>query len=252
MEPKTITIDPLSAVSLHVETWFDNVCLSFATGFIIERDGSFYLVTNWHVFSGRHPKTLKPLSKTSAIPNKIRVWYHVKDRVGNWVAKTHDLLDKDGKELWVSRDFKGEKIDIAVLGIQKTDDIIFYPLDTKLESTDIVISPSEPVSIIGFPGGQTSDGKFPIWKTGHVASDIGLDYSGKPIFLIDATTKPGMSGSPVLAKRVGMITTSEGIKMGGQATKFMGVYSGRVSDDEAPDSSNLGQVWKPHVIDSFF
>jgi hypothetical protein len=90
----------------------------------------------------------------------------------------------------------------------------------------------------------TSGGKFPIWKTGHVASDIDLDWDNKPAFLIDATTKSGMSGSPVIAKRVSIYQTSNGNTIG-NAVKFLGVYSGREISDQGIE---VGFVWKPRTI----
>ena len=108
----------------------------------------------------------------------------------------------------------------------------------------MIVSPSEAVSIIGFPFGLASSGKFPIWKTGHIASDIDLNYKDKPVFLIDATTKPGMSGSPVIARRNGFSQTSKGQRVGGTTERFLGVYSGRIQDN-----SDVGMVWKPETID---
>ena len=128
-------------------------------------------------------------------------------------------------------------------------DIDLYPLDMKLAKNDIAAPPSQTVSIIGFPYNNVSVGKFPIWKTGHIASDVDLNYSDKPIFLIDATTKPGMSGSPVILKAVGIPLTSKGFVLGGPTERFMGIYSGRIQDEDLVEMSNLGQVWKPEIID---
>ncbi len=98
--------------------------------------------------------------------------------------------------------------------------------------------------VIGFPLGLAAAGKLPIWKTGHVASDIDINYDGKPIFLIDATTKPGMSGSPVVALVKGLRRTSTGWNLGGgEFIRFLGIYSGRIGDSE------IGRVWKPEVLD---
>jgi hypothetical protein len=63
------------------------------------------------------------------------------------------------------------------------------------------------------------------------------------MFIIDATTKPGMSGSPVVARRIGMYQSSQAVNMGGSATRFLGVYSGRIHEQ-----ADIGMVWKPEVI----
>ena len=77
------------------------------------------------------------------------------------------------------------------------------------------------------------------------ASDPGLDYDGRPAFLIDATTRGGMSGSPVVLRLHGGYRTSENnyIMAGGTTTRFIGVYSGRIHGQ-----AEIGRVWRPHVI----
>jgi hypothetical protein len=103
-----------------------------------------------------------------------------------------------------------------------------------------------PVSIIGFPLGLTGPGVFPIWKTGHIASDPDLDYGGTPSFLIDATTRGGMSGSPVVLRLTGGFEMRKGgfiLAGSGISTLFLGVYSGRLNDQ-----SEIGKVWKPQLV----
>jgi hypothetical protein len=53
-----------------------------------------------------------------------------------------------------------------------------------------------------------------------------------------------MSGSPVIAKRVSIYQTSQGNTIG-NATRFLGVYSGREIDESGIE---VGFVWKPRVI----
>jgi hypothetical protein len=123
-------------------------------------------------------------------------------------------------------------------------DVCPYHLDLSLAEVDLEIAPSEPLSIIGFPLGLSSGGMFPIWKTGHVASDMDVDYGGLPVFLVDATTKHGMSGSPVIARRIGMSRRPGTIVIGGGTVqRFLGVYSGRISEE-----SDIGMVWKPVTL----
>ena len=103
-----------------------------------------------------------------------------------------------------------------------------------------------PVSIIGFPAGFTGPYRFPIWKTGHIASDPDLDYAKRPMFLIDATTRGGMSGSPVVT-RLWSFRNREGqvVFTAGMRTRFLGVYAGRLGGS----TTEIGRVWRPGVID---
>jgi hypothetical protein len=66
-----------------------------------------------------------------------------------------------------------------------------------------------------------------------------MDYEDRPVFLIDATTRGGMSGSPVVLRIYGDYAT-----IGGKSwTRFLGVYSGRIHDQ-----TEIGRVWRPSVI----
>jgi S1-C subfamily serine protease len=220
---------------------------STGTGFVTRgTDGQTYLVTNGHVFTGRHPDTGLPLDPSGfADPDLVRVWYHSADHFGSWNAKVHDLRDpQSGTPKWRQHP-TGLSVDVVALRVEIESDVRAYLLELALATTDMMVSPSEPVSIVGFPFGLSVDGKLPIWKTGHVASDIDVSYLGKPAFLIDATTTPGMSGSPVIARRIGMYQTKGGgIVMGSTtANRFLGVYSGRIRAD-----SDIGIVWKPDVL----
>ena len=243
---KQIHIDPLSCVSLHLESFSNGASLGVGTGFVVVYSGTNYLVTNWHIVTGRDPDTGKPMSTTGAAdPDAIGIWLHDANRLGSWHRTIEPLIDTTtGNRLWKEHP-RGRQIDVICLALKPSVDIKVYDLDTSLAHTDLVLVPSEPVSIVGFPFGISAAGKFPIWKTGHIASDIDLDYNAKPVFLVDATTRPGMSGSPVFARRMGGHRSSNAMwNLGGNAVRFLGVYSGRIREQ-----SDVAMVWKPDVID---
>jgi hypothetical protein len=61
-----------------------------------------------------------------------------------------------------------------------------------------------------------------------------------------------MSGSPVIARHSGILLTDPSGGIGsasliGTMTKFAGIYSGRIGEDEM--GVQLGLVWKPEVLD---
>ncbi|TET40123.1 MAG: serine protease [Dehalococcoidia bacterium] len=241
-----ILVDPLSCVSLSLECLLQGTVIGKGTGFIVIRNGTNYLITNWHVVTGRDPNTGQPMSSTGAVdPDTIGIWHHDANRLGSWHLKTERLIAAStGNHLWREHPL-GRQIDVIALPLSTHEDTRVYNLDISLAQTDLVLSPSEPVSIVGFPFGIAAAGKFPIWKTGHIASDIDLHYEDKPVFLVDATTTPGMSGSPVFARRLGMHRSSTGWNIGGgDIVRFLGVYSGRIREE-----SDVGMVWKPGVID---
>lgn len=254
------TIDPLTTVSLHLELYRDTIILGSGTGFIVTLDmfakgestsKKPSLVTNWHVLSGRDPTSNEPLrSDGLADPTHVKIWHHHSwspsgEGFGQWIQKTEPLKDGDGKPRWIEHPL-GQKIDVVALPITDRENALLARFDLRWSQADLPVSPSEPVSIIGFPYGQAVVGKFPIWKTGHIASDLDLDYEELPVFLIDADTRQGMSGSPVFAVRIGSYRTSKGFAVGGRVNRFLGVYSGRKIFD---DMSSIGRVWKASVVE---
>lgn len=244
--PRNIFLDPLSASSLRVEPYFQQQALATATGFTITVDGRSYLITNWHVVSGRDADTAACLDKkNAAIPDRLVVRFHQKDSLGAWASLEIPLLSAEGQPLWIEHPL-GSKVDVVAVPLEPPNEVVIYPLDLSLALTDMVVTPAMPVSVIGFPLGLTAGENWPIWKTGHVASDPDIDFQpGRPAFLIDATTRSGMSGAPVVLRLNGGYLTSEGNHVigGGMSTKFVGVYAGRIHD-----ASEIGRVWRPFVI----
>ena len=235
-------IDEFSVKSLYLESYLNERQIGVATGFAVKKDNSYYLITNWHVVSCRNPVDNQPMVAGVVDPNIIKVWFHGQ-QLGQWLRKDIRIIDAGGNKLWLEHG-RGREVDVVAIPFEPTEDVKIYDIDLELANFDLMIYPSESVSIIGFPQGITSEGKFPIWKTGHVASDIDIDWGGKPAFLIDATTKSGMSGSPVIAKRISIYQTSKGNNIG-NAVKFLGIYSGREIDRSGIE---VGCVWKPQVV----
>jgi len=240
-EPK-IELNPLSCSSLYVTQSNNGTPIATATGFVVESNGIAYLITNWHVVTGRHPDTNDLVG--AAEPDELRLMHHGKT-IGTWVESPVSLFDGSGNRTWIEHT-SGSAMDVVAVPLQVPPNATIYPLPLTLADTDMIPEVAMPCSIIGFPLGLTGPGVFPIWKTGHIASEPLLDTRGKPVLLIDATTRGGMSGSPVVLRLSGGFRMRSGGTMIGSAgyrTKFLGVYSGRLRGD-----SNIGRVWKPTVV----
>lgn len=134
---------------------------------------------------------------------------------------------------------------VVLLPLTKTDDCDLYPVDLNLRSTPIRIQPAAAVSVVGFPFGHASYLGLAIWKAGTIASEPDLDYDNSPQFLVDATGRPGMSGSPVYARRVGGYLDEQGNyeMIVGVSDKFLGVYAGTIDQ-----LSEVGRVWKTSAL----
>ena len=73
----------------------------------------------------------------------------------------------------------------------------------------------EDIIMIGYPNGIIDKANCkPIVRKGITATNLKLEYNGKPIFLIDAACFPGSSGSPVFLRKTGL----EKEQNGGQIT----------------------------------
>ena len=161
------------------------------------------------------------------------------------------LYSDDGAPLWKEHPkfcIKDQEnpaepnVDLAAVRLRNTQGVLLYPLDLSLADTNVRVLPGLPVFIIGYPFGQSGPAWFPIWKTGHIASDADAYWSPR-YFLIDATTRSGMSGSPVVFRSLGVYQSAEGAPMSGTVTRLMGVYSGRIHKNV-----EVGRVWKPELI----
>lgn len=242
-----IEIDFFSVTSLLLLLRVNGQNLSTATGFVVRFDDEDYLITNWHVLNGRNANTGKLLSeKTGAFPRTVVIYHRSKNSLSSWVAEEEELYDKEDKPLWLEHPM-GCKVDVVALKLRNhSSEIKTYPLDISLAQKSMHIAPAMSVSIIGYPFGETAGAVWPIWKTGHIASEPMLDYNLLPCFLIDATTRAGMSGSPVVKREYGTWLGSDKelhFSKDGKGTKFLGIYSGRIHD-----LAEVGIVWRPQVI----
>ena len=246
-------MDELSKASLFLQLSINDRPLEKATGFIIRiPDRGFYLITNWHVLSGRNPIDEQPRHTTGAIPDAVSISYHHHDRFGEWVVGTEGLFT-GGVPRWIEHR-RGRAVDIVALPLDNIPDtaaITTFALG--LSGSDLVSEVGMPVFMIGFPFGIGAGGKWPIWKAGNIASEPDIDYRlDEPAFLVDATTRPGMSGSPVVIRmNAGYHDHQGALTLGGPPiTKFVGIYSGRIHENVTQGhGAELGRVWRPTVID---
>lgn len=240
-------IDPISTQSLRVEIMALGNVISSATGFIVQRGSELFLITNWHVVTGYHADTGELLDKkTAAIPDALRVACHAKAALGTLIAVNAPLY-AGGAPIWLEHPL-GRAVDVVAVPLIVPSTVNPICLDLYY-GADVRPVPAMPAAIIGYPFGWTSAGIWPIWKTGHIATDPAIDYNGRPAFLIDATTREGMSGSPVMARTTGGYLDSKGdfVVSSRPVTKFLGIYSGRL-----PGDAEIGRVWRPSVLGEIF
>ena len=237
-------IDPISVCSLRVECRVNGRQLGTATGFVVQGTAGPLLATNWHVLSGRSPTTGQPLSPTGALPDELVVLHHVHGKLGTWAPRSESLYVGDVRR-WREHP-EGKAVDVATLPLSDLDHSVqLFPLDLALADADVSIQVAMEVSVIGFPFGLAVDGALPIWKTGHVASDPDFGYQNRPAFLVDVTSREGMSGSPVVRRVYDNFRGRDGSAhvAAGPQTRFLGIYSGRIHE-----LADVGLVWRPDCL----
>ncbi len=278
-------IDYLSFASFYVETYYNDQIISNATAFCYKKAEQCYLVSNWHVMSGRYPKAdengnYKVQHSQLAVPNKIKVhmfgWMNSKTEeisIGDCVISEFKLIDENEQPLFKSKKYSNnEYVDIAILPINVTynsNGKILQPLCINSKyyekfSSNEIIHPSDNVFILGFPLGKKDSSGSSIWKRGSIATTL----FKRDWFYVDTSTRSGMSGSPVFyinrdpnsyLKYLNKDIPEEKIYY----TEFLGVYSGREVNQENLKNDNnitiktcdidiaaqLGIVWKTEFID---
>lgn len=217
-----------------------NQVVSHGTGFMWRHETKIWLVSARHVLSGRDPFDDSLVSPHGYIPQSVRVHPSIADPLNahRYSTVVH-LLDKAGTRLWLQDpQFANLRTDIAAISIDVdmrtcciNDDADFL----SPASQDLFSHIGLECSVIGYPNRNVSGLMVPIWRRGSLASEPLLPIDGKPIFLVDAATSPGLSGSPVLRRHYGPApyhNSSGGINIQADAvvrTQFIGVYVGRVA-----------------------
>lgn len=228
----------------------NDVELGMATAFIVWYADRLFLITNWHVVTGKNAET--GVLQCKQQPTRIKVFYRLKTNTDEvvWIEKIEELYNSNGETFILhpaheNNDLGNIRIDVVAIPIFETDNLEYFPIRLKKDLIKPHLKPTEHISVIGFPHGQAVNGMLPIWKTGHLAHDFYINYLGKPVFLIDVTTKPSMSGSPAVSKIINQFerTDEPELVLVRDTDTFLGVYSGRTSP-----RSDLGMVWRKEII----
>jgi hypothetical protein len=243
-----LNIEMPSLKSFFVEICFGEKILSTGTATLVARNENSRcaIITNRHNVTGRHQKTNECLSKKLGIPDNIVIYLHRSNpHIGEWRKLKLPLYRGNEEPVWIEHPVLGADADLVALNVKWGNDVLCLPyyIETDRDRVGMVVSPAEPVSVIGFPFGVTTSGKLPVWATGFLAQELSLVSEVNPVFLIDCRSRQGQSGSPVIAFRTsGYRSIKEGRISASLSPKvvweFLGIYSGRINPD-----SDLGTVW---------
>jgi hypothetical protein len=260
-------VEPASLMTTPVFLMNGQQAIQQGTGFFFaatKSDGTpdtVFLVTNYHVVTGR-----PPLSKEAGLGDQVQFLIH-EDRAD--VAKVRHLqlplYDTQHEPLWITSQSAPEA-DLVLLPIPPSAyaGVSLYVFTETHTHGDIKMRPTSGATLLGYPYGFADTAHdLPVWKTGHVASEPSVDFDNLPVFLVDVSAFPGMSGSPVLAVANGIYENEDGQMRTGRVLKLLGIFSampvvremksGAIASDGSPaiateTALQLGYVWKAALI----
>lgn len=268
-------LNPISLFSVKLTCYHNDREIMVGTGFLYSHEDyrDPILITNYHVLTCREPKNPASLmNNIGSSPNKIKC--HIWAPNGSSCHTFYINIDEHTE--WLEHPLRANGVDIVGIPIIFTSDV-GYTTQNDINNTDTIpLHVASDLSIVGYPLGLSVNEHLPIWKNGVIASEPDVKISGLDYFYIDATTKEGMSGSPVFSheyttqiivspevhalyqrRQRGELDAlqfissilSESLNNTIQVKKFklIGIYSGRVTvGTSMPD---IGIVWKLSLIE---
>jgi hypothetical protein len=216
-----------------------------ATAFVWKRGPQHYLITNWHVVTGRNAETNE--LETPVQPDMLKALFNSRIPDFGKIPRDINIRDDANNPLWFTHPLRQRGSDVVAipLPIAGDDPIInMYPINAAEPDVDLAVRIAMDVFILGYPFGAPPPG-FPVWKRGSIASEPDLVHFGKGCLLIDTASRKGMSGAPVIRRSWTNHLMEDGTNLPLDATsrtRFIGVYSGRFHTKN-PEDAQLGMVW---------
>jgi len=247
--------------------------ISDATGFFYESaESKLFLITNWHVVTGRNPSNSSE-SKTGTVPCTLRAKLHRRQtekkdvqesvRLGSVRQMDFTVNSENGNNPeWFEHPQYKRQVDVVGIEIKNREELeekYVFKIINKWESLDsnYVAEVMDDIFVVGYPWGISgSGGAVPLYKRGCIASDPVINSDGAPKLLIDCRTTEGMSGAPVIVSHRGIWNPDgkfSGNSVIGTVNNFLGIYSGRLYDQNIQDSpereiSEIGIVWEKELL----
>lgn len=226
--------------------------------FVSSPRGEHFLVTNWHILTGRqtqNPAELMPNVPDS--PDEIRFSLFQSDtNYERTLTLRAPLYDRNSNAArWIEHPRGGCVIDLAALPLVDIPDEAEVISSADLRPTqNMKLEVGMDVFIIGFPYGITGGGGIlPVWKKGTIATEPYVLLDDLPKFLVDSSTRLGMSGSPVFSYATGTYRTTDNEvvqSFGPQPPyNFVGVLSAHIgSGNAAKPLPELAVIWHAQAV----
>ncbi|MDX5365721.1 MAG: serine protease [Alphaproteobacteria bacterium] len=227
------------------------------TGFFYKHNDESYLVTSWHNVSGLNPFTFEHMNKGGVVPKSLKFYSPLRVDYPDGrlqifrVPVQISLWEEWHYPLWLEHpQFDELRIDLAAFPVPVEDSKLipaWHVADG--DDFDLLSIVGADIFVLGYPY-KNYVGTMPaVWKRGSLASEPLISVDGRPMFLVDAASRPGMSGSPVFRHQFGpAVDKSMAIKLDNVVTtRFVGVYSGHLQS--GVDELSLGFAWSSHLVE---
>lgn len=255
MAKNLIQPDPISLTTHHLHIAFNDEILAHGTGFIYRKGDAYFLITNWHNVSGKHPDTGKHLSDHLGEPNVICTHFRAHDRPGDSHKEIIPLYSDENMQepIWKEHPMHGQRVDVVAIPLPEDMSVKYklFPINDFQFDSEYKERVADEAFIVGYPFDELTYISLPIWKKASIASEPDVNLRQLPMMHVDTATRSGLSGSPVIMQRTGVHSVVNGVfntdSSFGRIRNFIGIYSGRIGEDEL--KAQLGIVWKSRVID---
>jgi len=253
----SLAVTPLEILRL------DGTLHAHGTAFIYRVAESLYLVTAWHVVSGRDFFSRK-LNSDGLIPASFALYTPSFEQEGDILHIRSNRFSLELERAALDKlesppQVFGAPVDLAVakLPMSTTKSGSFsskglnefqwgFPERTTPPLQSMI---GADVFVLGYPLRTYEGLRTPIWKRGSLASEPSFQIDPLGAFLVDVNSAGGMSGGPIV-RRVTILTADN--KDAGVVQEFydeavIGIYSGRaLSKDES--SFVLGYGWPIDLV----
>jgi len=253
-----MAMSPASCCSIYLQGIVNTVKgpkpFGFATGFLYAGpNGTRWLVTNWHVVTGRWPDD--PGSLVGGKPDSpSRLRFTIHDPAG---CKPQDmdvpLYDADGPT-WIEGD-REHGVDLALVRLTDPPRFRLPFTQSFAPNSSVALEPAMDVVIVGHPFKLGDHTNSAVWKSAMVSSGQDTSAERRPWILVDTAGTPGMSGSPVYNRT---FRTSErkafrgnyAVSEAGEriTLELSGVYAGSVGNKDL-EKLQLGRVFPIDLVE---
>lgn len=166
-----------------------------------------YLITNNQVVGGKfHTEEFRRMHRSDrridTLPDVLNIRLYG-NRTGEFEWHPMALKDNNGNPLYI-KFYENESdtlilLDVVAIPLAGVNSIKpTFPINgyTPIQVHQRKLYPSQGLFVVGFPTGINL--LYPVCKKGTIASEPNLQAINSSSFYTDATTRDGMSGSPVL------------------------------------------------------